>query len=551
MTISAATRRGAALGAFSALLLSLAAGPASAQSVAPLAAQAQIDAAAPAQAFRNALAEAAAADPAVAGFYKDRGYAPFWTSADAAGRRAALLSALSRAGAHGLPQRRYDPAELIAAFRAARTEGDRGRLEVRMSLALLDYARDVQTGALVPSSVAPGIVREVAVRDRRGNLDLFAESDPAAFLAALPPRTPEYLRLMKARLDLARAAAEGRWGAAVPAGTLEPGASGPAFLALRDRLAAMGYLPPGAAMARYDETVKKAVGAFQADHGLGVNGIAGAETIAAINVPEADRLASVIVAMERERWLNQDRGKRHIWVNLADFSAQIVDEGRVTFQTRAVVGAVSPADKHTPEFSNRMTYMELNPDWTVPPGIIKRDYLPKLKANPNALGHLQVIDARGRVVPRSAIDFASLSAANFPYNLRQAPGAGNALGRVKFMFPNPHSIYLHDTPDKHLFARDQRTYSSGCVRLNDPFEFAYELLSRQEADPRAAFHKVLDTRRQERLFLAEPVPIHLDYRTAFTTQKGRLQFRKDVYGRDAAIFRALVAAGVETGAADS
>ncbi len=531
-------------------LIALCAGlawPAGAQSVLPLAAQNASPAAA-ANAFRSAIAEAAADDEAIAGFYAERNYAAFWTTAEAAGRRAALLSALDGAAAHGLPVRRYDPAELIAAFRAARTEGDRGRLEVRMTAALLDYARDVQTGALVPSKVVPGIVREVPVRDRRGNLDGFARAaDPAGFLRDLAPRTPEYAQLMKARLMLEEAVAADAWGAPVPAKSLEKGATGPALIALRDRLSAMGYLPRSAA-ASYDEGIARAVSAFQADHGLEPTGQANAATMTEINTAPARRLEAVIVAMERERWLNFDRGGRHIWVNLADYTAKIVDDGRVTFSTRAVVGA-EVTDKNTPEFSHKMTYMELNPDWTVPPGIIKRDYLPRLQANPNALGHLQLVDSRGRVVPRSAVNFAAYSARNFPFNLRQAPGDSNALGRVKFMFPNPHAIYLHDTPDKHLFAREVRTYSSGCVRLADPFEFAYELLSRQEADPKTLFHKVLDSRKQERIYLKDPVPIHLEYRTAFSNPKGMMQYRRDMYGRDAAIFAALVRAGVVTRAA--
>lgn len=520
---------------------------------APVAAQtvlaaAQVQAAPATTAFVNALAEAAATDEAIAGFYRDRGFAAFWTGPGDAERRTALLRVLAGAGAHGLPAGRYDPADLIAAFRDARTEGDRGRLEVRMSRALLDYARDVQTGALVPSKVVPGIVREVPVRDRRANLDSFAASDPMAFLAALPPRSQEYVRLMKARHVLEDAVARGAWGAPVPVKTLERGASGPDFIALRERLVAMGYLPVNAA-ATYDDTIARAVSAFQADHGLDANGVAGATTLTEINIGPDRRLASVIVALERERWLNIERGKRHIWVNLADYSAQIVDNGKVTFQTRAVVGA-QKIEKNTPEFSHMMTYMELNPDWTVPGGIIKRDYLPKLQANPNALGHLQLIDRRGKVVPRGSVNFAAYTASNFPFNLRQAPGDSNALGRVKFMFPNPHAIYLHDTPEKNLFSRETRAYSSGCVRLNDPFDFAYELLSRQEADPKAAFHKVLDTRRQERIVLKEPVPIHLEYRTAFSNPRGQMQYRRDMYGRDAAIFQALIKAGVVTAAAD-
>lgn len=525
-----------------ALCAGLLAAPVYAQQVMPLAAQSS-----PVEtqrAFATALAEAAAADPAVADFYSARGYAAFWTGPADAGRRAALMSALAGAAAHGLPVGRYDPVAMVEAFHAAHTQGDRGRLEVRMSLAFLEYARDVQTGALVPSEVDSGIKREIAVRDRLANLWAFeAAPTPVGFLRALPPQSQEYARLIKAKFALESVITAGGWGETVPAERLEPGATGPAFLALRDRLVRMGYLT-GSAAAQYDTTIGRAVRSFQADHGLLSDGVAGATTIREINMGPEVRLKSVIAALERERWLNIDRGSRHIWVNLADYSAKIVDDGRVTFSTRAVIGDDSRADKHTPEFSHMMTYMEVNPDWTVPPGIIRRDYLPRLQANPNALGHLQLIDRRGRVVPRSAIDFAAYSAGNFPFSLRQAPGDSNALGKVKFMFPNAHSIYLHDTPHKEDFVRETRALSNGCIRLAEPMEFAYALLARQEADPVTAFDTVLDRGRQERISLATPVPVHLDYRTAFTTAKGHTQFRRDVYGRDAMIYAALVEAGV-------
>jgi len=493
-------------------------------------------------AFRQAVAEAAAEDAAVADFYRGRDYAPVWTAPAGVERLRALLAVLERAGDHGLPVARYDAAALAAAVRGMASERDRGQVEVRLTRALLDYARDIQTGALVPARVDAGIVREVPVRDRAALLADFLAADPAAFLRALPPASQEYARLMRAKRMLEQAAATGAWGSVVPGAGLRPGQTGAAVLALRNRLMAMGYLPRSAA-ASYDAALLRAVAAFQAAHGITPDGVADAATLAEINRPPEARLKSVLVAMERERWSNIPRGDRHIWVNLTDFTAKIVDHGKVTFETRAVIGS-EQADKRTPEFSDHMTYMEVNPDWTVPRGIIRRDYLPKLQANPGALGHLQVIDSRGRVVPRGQVNFARYTAANFPFSLRQPPGQGNALGQVKFMFPNPWSIYLHDTPDKHLFGREMRAYSSGCVRLGDPFQFAYALLARQEADPRAAFHAVLDSGRQTRIFLDEPVPIHIDYRTAFTTPRGALEFRRDIYGRDAAIFAALERAGV-------
>ena len=523
------------------LLLGAVALPVAAQQVLPLANQSTPTE--QARAFATAIAAAAAGDEAIAGFYRDRGYAAFWTGGTDSERRAALLQALAGSGAHGLPTVRYDPMALIAAVRAARTEGDRGRVEVAMTQALLDYARDVQTGALVPSKVNPAIKREVPVRDRRANLNAFAAAASAvAFLNALPPASQEYAQLVKARFALRQAADTGAWGPEVLASRQEPGATGPAFIALRDRLVAQGYLAPNA-LAIYDARVGRAVRTFQADHGLNADGVAGESTIREVNVGPGMRLRSVLVAMERERWSNVDRGRRHVWVNLADFTAKIIDDGRVTFSTRAVVGERG-ADKSTPEFSQMMTYMELNPDWTVPPGIIKRDYLPRLQANPNALGHLTITDRRGRVVKRGSVNFSAYSASNFPFTLRQSPGDGNALGKVKFMFPNAYSIYLHDTPHKELFVNEVRDFSNGCIRLADPMDFAYTLLSRQEADPKKAFDDVLDTGRQERISLQEPIPVHLEYRTAFTTAKGRMQYRRDIYGRDAQIHAALIKAGV-------
>jgi murein L,D-transpeptidase YcbB/YkuD len=517
--------------------------PAGAQQVLPLATQAT--AASQARAFAAAIAEAAAGDEVTAGFFRDRAYAAFWTAADAAPRRMALMEALDGARLHGLPVARYDAAGLRAAARAAMTEGDRGRIEVAMTRAFLAYARDVQTGALVPGKIDGGIKREVALRDPRATLDAFAAAPvPAAYVRALPPSTQDYLHLMKAKVALERAVAAGGWGPRVEAGTLAPGDSGPAVIALRDRLALLGYLPRSAA-ATYDAAIERAVRAFQAEHGLLVTGRAGESTLREINREPQDRLQAVIVAMERERWLAPDRGRRHIWVNLADYTARIVDNGKVTFSTRAVIGDADNPEKHTPEFSGQMTYMELNPDWTVPPGIIRRDYLPRLQRNPNALGHLTLIDRRGRVVPRGSVNFAAYSARNFPYTLRQQPGDGNALGKVKFMFPNAWSIYLHDTPHKEHFPLESRAFSNGCIRLAEPMEFAYELLSRQEAEPETAFHAVLDSGRQSRMSLAEPVPVHLEYRTAFAGPKGRIEYRRDMYGRDAKIWAALVAAGLE------
>jgi len=491
--------------------------------------------------FRQALVAAASDDKEIAAFYRARGYAQFWTVDEGAEHLGLALAAFGTAEAHGLPVGRYDPEAIRAAIAGLRSEGDLGRLEVRLTRALLDFGRDLSSGALDPARLDAGIVREVVRRDRDNMLREFV-ADPEGFLHGLAPRAPEYARLMRARAQLREVISNGGWGARITARSLRPGDTGAPVVELRNRLIRMGYLSRTPTQT-YDSAMTAAIQAFQSAHALTADGIANEATISQINIAPETRLRAVTVALERERWLNIERGPRHIWVNLTDFTAKIIDDGKVTFETRAVVGS-TVEDKRTPEFSHLMTYMEVNPDWTVPRGIIRRDYLPKLRANPGALAHLQVIDSRGRVVPRSQIDFAAYNDRNFPFNLRQPPGRSNALGLVKFMFPNPWSIYLHDTPDKHLFARDTRAYSSGCVRLNDPFDFAYTLLAPQTDDPKGLFHRVLDAKKQERIFLEKPVPVHLVYRTAFTDARGRLQYRADVYGRDAKIFAALRDAGV-------
>lgn len=495
--------------------------------------------------FRQALAEAASKDDAIAAFYQTNGYTPIWTGdteADTA-RRRALMLAIAEAPAHGLPAARYNGPALMEAMRKARSPRELGLLEVELSRSLLRIARDLHSGILVPSEVDRGIVRKVTYQDRFSVLNAFSTGNPATFFRALAPATAEYNRLMKEKMRLEHLMAVGGWGPTVAAKALKPGDSGSDVIALRNRLVALGYLDRSAAVT-YDGTIQAAVQTFQVDHGLNADGVAGASTLSELNIPVEDRLKSVIVAMERERWLGAERGKRHILVNLTDFQSKIIDDDKITFQTRSVIGAVDPA-KRTPEFSDLMTYLEINPDWTVPNGIIQRDYLPALQRNPNALSHLQVTDARGRVIPRGNIDFSRYTARTFPYNLRQPPSRSNALGTVKFMFPNPYAIYLHDTPDKSLFSRESRAYSNGCVRLKDPHDFAYALLARQEADPKTFFDTILDSGKQTRVNLVEPVPVHLIYRTAFTNPKGRTNFRRDVYERDTKIWEALERAGVE------
>jgi len=494
------------------------------------------------QAFVQSLAQTAASDEVIAAWYRETGYRTLWTTVEDEARRTALFAALATAQDHGLPEGRYDLRGLRTAFLAAETEGDRGRLEVAMTRAYLDWAHDLQSGALSPKKVDGGILREIAVTDPRVHLGAIAAGDPGRALVRLLPQSVVYAQLMKAKIGLEARIAAGGWGPEVTAEPMGLGSAGPEVVALRDRLMSMDYLHRSVTMT-YDGALSAAVQQFQIDHGFDPTGDADRDTLAALNVAPQERLKSIIVAMERERWLHIDRSVRHIWVNQPDFTAKIIDHGKTIFQTRVVIGKNVP-DQRSPEFSDQMEFMVINPSWSVPRSITVKEYLPLLQQNANAVGHLQVLDRAGRVVPRGAVNFAAYSAASFPFALRQPPSDGNALGKVKFMFPNPYNIYLHDTPSKSLFDDKVRAYSHGCIRVADPFEFAHALLSVQSAEAEAEFDRHLNSTRETAVKLEQPVPVHLVYFTAYPTVKGRIAYRDDVYGRDGALYDALEAAGL-------
>ncbi len=519
-------------------------------------------------AAREAVAARFASHPEVFDFYAARDFAPIWTGEgpEFELRRAALLAALEASGDHGLPRATYD----IAGLRAGFATGADIATELRAALTYLGYAQDISAGVLEPATLAEDIHKTTPRQSSEALLSGFASADnPMIYLSNLTPQHPQYARLQRAMFDLARVVEAGGWGAPVVAERLELGDRGPAVAALITRLQAMGYLAEelssasvtlstandaqtateAPAPALFDDRLVGAVMRFQADNGLTQDGIVGANTLAAINVDAETRLKDVILAMERQRWMNFDRGERHVLVNIPDFHATVVDQDVVTFSTRSVVGHPDPR-RHTPEFSDVMEYMVINPSWTVPRSITTREYLPQLQEDPTAQSQLELWSG-GQVVDRAQVDFTQYTESTFPYTLRQAPSTSNALGLVKFMFPNPWNIYLHDTPAKNLFARETRAYSHGCVRLQDPFDFAYHLLAPQVDDPEAYFARILATGRETTVRLETPIPVHLVYWTSFVDPDGRLQHRADIYGRNADLWQALEAAGVSVAAISS
>lgn len=493
-------------------------------------------------AFSQALVAEAGDDTVIADFYGARAYQTLWTGMQDAPRREALLQAFDSAPDHGLPTQRYDAAALRSAFAEAQTEGDLGRLEVTMTRAMLAYARDLSSGALEPGRIDDSIKREISRPDPALLLSQASANLPV-LLSGLAPTAPEYARLMAEKFALEAVISRGGYGNVISVAEVKPGASGAAVTELRDRLVMLGYLDRSFSVT-YDETIQAAVQRFQLNNGLTPDGVAGKPTVAELNTPAADRLKAVVVAMERLRWMgNAPRGTRHIWVNQPDFTVKVVDDGAVTFESRVVIGKTGH-DFQSPEFSDTMEYMVINPTWSVPRSIVVKEYLPQFQKNPGAQRQLQLLDRAGRVVDRSTVDFAAYTPANFPFALRQPPEDGNALGKVKFMFPNKYNIYLHDTPSKSLFTKEVRAFSHGCIRVGAPFDFAYVLLARQSEDPQALFKKYLSGGREAVLNIASPVPVHLVYFTAWPDDQGRIGYRRDIYGRDGELYAALKDAGV-------
>ncbi|MBU3030242.1 L,D-transpeptidase family protein [Paracoccus sp. XHP0099] len=489
-----------------------------------------------------ALAEAVAGAPQLAAFYGSNGLKPIFQGEQGEARRKALLEVIALAPRHGLPAARYRPAELAAAGQGLAAE----RLHARV---LLRYIRDMTGGVIRPSDADQQIHRQVR-RPPADDLirDFVRSADPAGFLAGLAPRHPAYLALQRALAgsedlmpppDLPP----------VPEAVWRIGQRGDGVLPLRRRLDSIGFSAPTVTPRLYDAALAEAVARYQSAVGLPSDGIAGPKTIRMLNGDGAGgsdrRQRMIAVALERMRWMGgEDLQARHIWVNIPEFTARIVEDGQEVFQTRVVVGKTD-SDLRTPEFSDQMEYLVVNPRWNVPRSITVKEYLPRLKQNRYAVSHLDVVDSRGRIVPRDRIDFSRYTAASFPYRMQQKPSDDNALGLVKFIFPNPWNIYLHDTLTKHLFRNNIRAYSHGCIRIGDPFDLAYQLLSRQTDDPRGMFQRALSGGKERWLPLTPNVPVHLVYFTAFPDETGRMRYFDDIYGRDAAIWARLEAVGLD------
>jgi murein L,D-transpeptidase YcbB/YkuD len=256
-----------------------------------------------------------------------------------------------------------------------------------------------------------------------------------------------------------------------------------------------------------------------------------------MNIPVTTRIDQLRTSLERLRWVNQAANETLVAVNIAGYRAFYLKEGKLEWDTRVMVGK---SYRKTPVFTGQIAYLEFNPTWTIPPGILRNDTLPAIKRDPNYLAahEIEVIDRGGKIIDPATVDWTKYTK-GAPYTFRQKPGPHNSLGIVKFIFPNEHFVFLHDTPHRELFVHPDRAFSSGCVRVQNPLELAELVLDDAEKYPRSKLDEIVDSRKTQRINVRPKMPVYILYLTASFESGGQPRFFKDVYNRDPKVLAAL------------
>lgn len=489
--------------------------------------------------------------------YRKNNYQPMWLDASRRLEKVkALAEAIECAGDDGLVPLDYHLDViydlLVGVMRQSSAKHPRpwapdlwADLELILTDAFLLYGSHLAAGRVNPETRHTGWKINVGAVDLSASLTRAAATGNIdAALAELRPAHRGYTALREALARLRRLADTGGWPVLDARKTLKPGDRGAAVGDLRHRLAIGGDIDPAETDDDpffFDLMLASAVKRFQRSNGLKADGIVGHDTYGLLNLPIEARIRTVVLNLERWRWLPRDLGHRHILVNTAAFNLKAVEKGLPALQMRVVVGR--PA-RRSPVFSANMTYLVINPFWNVPTTIAVKDMLPEIQNDVDYLARKGIRVYQNWEVDAPQIDPNSVTwqtyhVNNFPFKLRQDPGPNNALGRIKFMFPNAFAVYLHDTPNQTLFNRHQRDFSSGCIRVEAPFMLANFVLT---GDDRWTPERIAETIKQgetRTIKLKQPVPLHLVYMTAWADEVRGVQFRSDLYNRDLDLYRAL------------
>lgn len=489
-------------------------------------------------------------------FYQERQYAPVWF--DHNGLRPAaktLIGVIQKADRDGLHPADYHISiinMLLADYdywpldsKDNHQAAIRADLDLLLTDAFLLLSTHLAGGRIDPETLhADWIVPDKAIDVMDVLHDVAANTDLGQIIDQLRPDHDGYVGLRQALRQMRQHQAQGGWPIIESGATIKPGAQDNRIPKLRRRLQISSDLEAvqSPEMAdRYDDQLVKAIKHFQQRHGLKPDGVIGKQTLAAINIPVDQRVRQIELNLERWRWLPRDLSPRHILVNTANFSLQVMENQQTVLDMRVVVGR--PA-RRTPIFSAPISYLVLNPYWTVPHKLAVEDILPKLAKGLDYLTQqgFQVFKGWGKnaqTIDPNTVNWKIYGNTYFPFRLRQDPGPRNALGRIKFMMPNKFSVYLHDTPQRSLFNVVQRDFSSGCIRVQDARALANYLLSNDPAWSPEAIDSNLSEGQRQVVRLSNPIPVHLLYMTAWLDDDGAMQFRNDIYDRDRDLNRAL------------
>jgi len=474
--------------------------------------------------------------------YGAKAYAPLWNHA---GKVAELIALLQDAETYGLNAADYNLTQIGNLQKAGNLDSPVAvaEFDILLSESLLLYASHRRFGKVKAQELDPNFNfrREEFARPAQVQMLLGASGSESleSVIESIAPTGP-ISRLFLHHLQKYRAiAAEGGWPLIPPGPTLHPGDQDPRLVSLRERLLITGDLTEAVAdpSAPFDSVLETAVRHFQGRHALTPDGLVGAGTLAALNVPVETRIDQLRLSLERLRWVSKDAPYEFIAINIAGYELVYFKDRELIWTTRVTVGR---SYRQTPVFRGDITYLEINPTWTVPPTILRNDTLPAVRKDPNYLAekNISVLDRTGHRVDPASIDWGT-AGRGFPYTLRQEPGPDNALGRIKFIFPNSHFVYLHDTPHKELFDSPERAFSSGCIRVEHPLELARLVLEGRSEFNMTDIQRMIDSGRTERVVLDESLPILVLYLTASIDDAGNARFFRDVYQRDAAVLSAL------------
>jgi len=476
----------------------------------------------------------------LARFYAARMFRTVWTKPEMVSE---LISAIDSAVDDGLNPADYHISEIREFINHPSALPElQARYDILLSDAFLSLASHLRYGKVDPKNLDPNwninnAVTRSAVEYRLQNA--IAKGQIAAVLTDLRPQSPRYSQLRTGLARYRAIAKEGGWSALPEGPTLTEGATDSRIPMLRKRLEASGEIAAQGSdtTSVYSKDMVDAVKKFQKRNGLHSDGDLGAATVKVMNISVEHRIDQIRINLDRFRWFIGDLEPTYVLVNIPDFTLQYVANGHQAWHTKVIVG--QPI-RETPVFKAEMQYIIFNPQWVIPPTILAKDALPGIQKSISYLSHkkLNVIDQNGTIVDPATLNWSQYTKNNFPYRLQQASGDQGSLGRIKFLLPNKHIVYLHDTPNKELFKKSARAFSSGCIRVENPLDLASHVLQDTVKWNKERITAAVNKRKTSTVTLPRRIPVFILYFTAFADGDD-IQFRNDVYGKDAAVLNAL------------